>query len=240
MANLHGKRVYGNLVYYDRSYQHRWLDATGAGVTKFIDEFVQTPFSGADAPAYYTTTLVEGGANDTTVALKAGADGGVLLITTDVAENDGANIQALGEAFKPASTNQVYFGIRLKISEATQSDFLFGLCITDTDLLGGMTDGIYFRKADGTTTMAFVLEKDSTETSTNYGTAIAAATWYTLEFLWNGTGIDWWVNGVQQTAPAITNLPNDEWLTPSMHVLAGTTASVNVEVDWIRSILVTA
>lgn len=240
MANLHAKRLFGNLVYYDRSNQQRWLDAIGSGVTKFVDEFVNTPFDGADTPAAYTVTLVEGGAGETTLALKGGADGGTLLITTDAAENDGANIQAKGEAFKPGTTNQVYFGARFKISEATQSDFLVGLCITDTDLLGAMTDGIYFRKIDGSTTMALVLEKDSTETSTSFGTAIAADTWYVLEFLWDGTAVNWWVDGVQQTAPAVTNLPNDEWLTPSVHVLAGTTSAITAEVDWIRAFLISS
>lgn len=241
MANLHAKRLYGNLVYYDRSTQYRWLDAIGDGVHKFIDHFVYTPFDGADSPAAYTTTLVEGGAGETTVALKDGADGGVLLITTDAAENDGANIQAKGEAFKFTGSNkQIYFGARFKISEATQSDYLLGLCITDTDLLGGMTDGLYFRKVDGSTTMAFVLEKDSTETATNYGTAIAADTWYTLEFLWDGTNVDWWVNGVEQTRPATTNLCNDEWLTPSIHVLTGAAAAITAEADWIRAIAVSA
>lgn len=226
----------GNLVMLDGQ---SWFDAFGPNVVKFLDEFVNTPFDGADAPAAYTVTLVEGGAGETTVALKAGGDGGVLLITADAADNDGANIQAKGEAFKPL-TYPIYFGARVKISEATQSDFLVGLCITDTDLLGGMTDGIYFRKVDASTTMAFVLEKDSTETSTNYGTAIAADTWYTLEFFFDGTNVDWYVDGVLQTRPAVTNLPNDEWLTPSVHFLAGSTGGMNMEVDWIRTIQILA
>lgn len=234
---VRSKYLRGNLVYLDGQ---RWFDAVGPNVSKFVDEFVNTSFDGADAPAAYTTTLVEAGAGETTVALKGGADGGVLLITTDANEDDGANIQAKGEAFTFAAAYPLYFGVRFKISSATQSDFLFGLCITDTTLLGGMTDGIYFRKVDATTTMAFVLEKDSTETSTNYGTAIAADTWYILEFTFDGTNVDWYVNGVAQTRPAITNLPNDEHLTPSIHVLNGEAASMTVEVDWIRALQILA
>lgn len=226
----------GNLIFIENQ---SWFDAFGPNVTKFLEHFVNTPFDGADAPAAYTATLVETGAGETTVALKAGADAGTLLITTDAAEDDGANIQAKGEAFK-ALTYPIYFGCRFKISEATQSDFLIGLCITDTDLLGGMTDGIYFRKVDGSTTMAFVLEKDSTETSTNFGTAIAADTWYNLEFYFDGTNVDWYVNGVLQTRPATTNLCNDEWLTPSVHVLTGQAVALTAEVDWIRSIQIMA
>lgn len=216
-----------------------WFDAFGPNVTKFIEEFVNTPFDGADTPAAFTVTLVEAGAGESTVALKPGADGGVLVITTDAAENDGVNMQAKGEAFKPL-TYPIYFGCRFQISEATQSDFLIGLCITDTDLLGGMTDGIYFRKVDGSTTMAFVLEKDSTETSTNYGTAVAAGVTLKLEFYFDGTNVDWYVNDVLQTRPATTNLPNDEYLTPSIQVLTGSAAIITADVGYLRAIQILA
>lgn len=223
----------GNLVFLNNQ---SWLDAFGPNVVKFLEEFVNTPFEVADTPGAFTVTLVEAGAGETTLALAAGAEGGELLITTDAAENDGANIQAKGEAFKLASGKPLYFGCRFKVSEATEADFLIGLCITDTDLLGGMTDGAYFRKVDGSTTMAFVLEKDSTETATNYGTAIAADTYYIVEFLFDGTNVDWYVNGVLQTRPANTNLPNDEFLTPSIHFLTGAAAAETMNVDWIRAI----
>ena len=216
-----------------------WCDAFGPSVVKFIDEFVYTPFDGADNPAAYTVTLVEAGAGESTLALKAGADGGTLLITTDAAEDDGVNLQAKGEAFKPL-TYPIYFGCRFKISEATQSDFLIGLCITDTDLLGGVTDGVYIRKVDASTTMAFVLEKDSTETSTNYGTAVAADTWYKFEFYFDGTNIDWYLNDTLQTRPVTTNLPNDEFLTPSVHFLTGAAAAITIEVDYLRAIQILA
>lgn len=226
----------GNIIFLNGQ---SWFDAIGPNVVKFLDEFVNTPFDGADAPAAYTTTLVEAGAGETTVALKAGADGGTLLITTDAADNDGANIQAKGEAFK-AVTYPIYFGCRFKISEATQSDFFIGLAITDTDLLGGVTDAIFFQKVDGSTTMSFNLEKNSTTTSVNYGTAIAADTWYTLEFFFDGTNVDWYVNGVLQTRPATTNLCDDEWLTPSVHVLTGQAVITTAEVDYIRCIQIMA
>jgi hypothetical protein len=233
---VRAKYYRGNLLYLDGQ---SWYDAIGANAIKFVEHFVQTPFASADTLAGWTTTLVEAGGGETTVALTAGAAGGALLITTDANDNDGANLQVQGEAFK-LLTYPLYFGCRFQISEATQSDFLVGLCITDTDLLGGMTDGIYFRKVDATATMNFVLEKDSTETATAYGTALVADTWYTVEFLFDGTNVDWYVNGVLQTRPAISNLPNDEFLTPSIHFLAGTTGGMTMSVDWIRAISILA
>ena len=233
MANVQATKIGGNVVYYDDTRQ-RWIDAIGPNVVKYLEHFVGTPFDGADTPAGWTVTLVEGGSGETTVALVGGSDYGSLLITTDDAENDGANLQLKGEAFKLASTRRAYFGIRCKISDATQSDILVGLCITDTDLLGGMTDGAYFRKADGSTTVSAVLEKDSSETT---GTALTMDTsFHIFEIVFNGTAVDFYVDGTAITRLAQTNLPDDEWLTPSIHFLAGAAAAITCEIDWVRAI----
>jgi len=236
MTVMHSKWDEGQLIFYDSTEPQRYVDAFGPDVVKFIDEFVQTPFSAANAPACYTTTLV----NLSTVALEAGATGGNLLITTAGAENDGATVQALGEAFKLAAGKQCYFGTRIAISDATESDFLVGLFITNATPLTAVTDGVYFRKIDGTTTMNFVLEKDNGETATAYGSALVAATYYTLEWYFDGTNVDWWVNGVLQTRPVVTNLPDDEWLTPGIEFLTGAVAAITCRVDWIRAIQITA
>lgn len=242
MGTCGSTTVNGQIVFFDRDYAHRWLEAFGPDVVKVIENFVQTPFSGADAPAAWTTTLVEGGAGETTVALMGGANGGQLLITTDAAENDGANMQLQGEAFSFASAWQAYFGIRFKASEATQSDFLVGLCITDTDLLGGMTDGIYFRKVDGATGIAFVLEKNSAETEVAALATFAADTFVTLEFVYDGTYVKAYVDGVLKTEVLATNANfcNDEFLTPSIHFLTGEAGAKTMNVDWIRAIQIQA
>lgn len=233
MANTHAKRILGNLVYYDRSYLQRWIDAVGVGVRKFELDTTYLPTDDTTGdPTGWTMTVVEAGASNSTVALTDGA----FVITTDANENDGVNLQVNGEAFKlDATTKRVYFGINFQASEATQSDFLVGLCITDTDLLGGMTDGVYFRKVDGSTDVAFVLEKDSTETTGTVAT-FAATTDITLEFLFDGTYVDAWVNGTLQDRLATTNLPDNEFLTPSIHFLAGSTTAKTMTINWMRAI----
>lgn len=234
MANLHSKWVQGNLVYFD-TYLHRWIEAIGAGVVKVVENFQYTTIANADAVSQWTTTLVEGGTGETTLALTAGAEGGTLLITTDDAENDGANMQVKGEAFKFASGKPLYFGIKLQASEATQSDFLVGLAITTTDALGGVSDGVYFRKADGSTTVSAVIEKNTTETT---GTALtfAAATNYTLEIFWDGSNADFYVDGVAITRLAQTNIPDDEFLSPVIQYLSGSAGAKTMTVDWVRCI----
>lgn len=231
---MHSKWISGNLVFWD-THEKRIIDAIGPSVCKFIEDFVATPFASADTPAAWTVTLVEAGAGESTVALADGA-GGLLLITTDAAENDGVNMQVTKEAFKLVSGKPCYFGARLKVSEATQSDFIVGLCITDTTLLGGMTDGVFFRKVDGSTDVKFVLEKDSTETESAAIATAADDTYVTLEFYFDGTNIDAFVDGAIQTRLAMTNLPDDEDLTPSIAFLTGAAAAETMTVDWIRAI----
>lgn len=235
---LHSRYEKGNLVYYDGT---EWVDAIGANICKFIEDFVNLPVDDTTGdPTAWTMTVVEAGlGGDSTAALKAGAEGGVLLITTDNAENDGVNLQLKGEAFKLASGKPCYFGIRFKISAATQSDFLVGLAITDTDLLGGVTDGIYFRKVDGSTDVKFVLEKNSTETE-SAAILTADTNFHTLSFVFDGTRAVAFVDGVEQSILAQTNLPNDEFLTPSIHFLTGDAAAITMEVDWVRVIQINA
>lgn len=234
MANTHSKWVHGNLVYFD-TYMHRWIDAIGHGVCKVVENFQYTPIANADAVSQWTTTLVEGGAGESTVALTAGAEGGALLITTDAAENDGVNMQVKGEAFKLAANKPLYFGISLSVSEATQSDFLVGLAITTTDALGGVSDGVYFRKVDGSTTCSAVIEKNTTET-TETALTVAASTTYVLEIVWDGTAVDFFVDGVELTRLAQTNIPDDEFLSPVIHYLAGAVGAKTMTVNWVRCI----
>jgi hypothetical protein len=238
MGSVNTGNVRGQFVFFDNAFAHRWLDAFGPNVVKVVEEFQKTPFDAADTPGGCTVTLAETGAGDTTLALAAGANGGELLITTDAADNDGANIQYRGEAFSFASAWPAYFGIRLKVSEATQSDLLAGLCITDTDLLGGLSDGVYFRKVDGSTAISFVLEKNSVETEIASVHALAADTYLVLEFAYDGTDVRAYVNGSQvaQVPATNANFCNDEFLTPSLHFLTGAAAAITCNVDWIRAI----
>lgn len=226
---MHARWINGNLAYWD-THQRRIVSAWGPTVCKFIDDFVNAELAAANAPLGWTVTLV----NASTITA-VDAVGGQVLLTTDALENDGVNMQLTGENFKLATGKPCYFGIKVKVSEATQSDILVGLCITNTDLLAGMSDGAYFRKVDGATAMSFVLEKNTTET-TGAVLTVAANTFYTLEFFFDGTNVDSYVDGVLQTRLAITNLPDDEELTPSVQYLSGANGAKTATIDWIRAI----
>lgn len=234
MANILGTRPRGNIFYADG------LSAVGAfgkDVVEYFQDFVGASVA-SDAIAGWTTTLVEAGIGESTVALADGS-GGILLITTDANEDDGVSLQKVGEAFKLSSAQSyLYFGIRLKISDATQSDFFVGLAITDTTPLGGVTDGVYFQKDDGAATFKTTTEKDSTETNSAAAGTIVADTYTLLEFVYTyGTAgrVKFYQDGVL-VGNHTANIPDDEELTPTIQFLAGAAAVKTMSVDYVRVI----
>jgi len=239
MADLIGQRIAGNFVYIDRAaHLRRVIDAMGPDVFKFIDDFERSQLTGADALLGATVTLVEAGASESTVAY-ADAAGGELLITTDSNENDGVNIQWGPEAFKLASgISMLYIGARVKISNATESDLFIGLSVTATDILGGVTDSIGFRKVDGSTAMTALLEKNSTETTANVSTLDTS--YHIYELYYDGSTVEVFVDGVSLGSVATTNLCDDEEMRPSVHFLAGSAAARTCSIDWFRVIQIGA
>lgn len=215
--SIHSEYRQGALVFWD-THRKRIIDAIGPNVIK--QDLGNALIASADTPAGFTTTLVEAGAGETTVG-GATISGGGLVITADANDNDGANIQGTGEPFALVAGNIVYFRALLQASEATQSDFVAGLCITDTDVLGGVTDGVYFEKLDGGTGISFAVEQDSTETQADSLGTFAADTEFDLEFYWDGSTLEAFIDGESVATPALTNLPDDEELTLSVQFLSG-------------------
>jgi hypothetical protein len=236
MGQVHSKRIAGNYVEY-QDHEKRLVSARGTDAVVFFEDFVNPGTVASDTFPGWTSTLVEAGAGESTITL-ADASGGAMVITTDANEDDGINFQLKGESFGFAAAQKAtYFGIRLKVSDVTQSDLLVGLCITDTTLLGGMTDGVYFRKADASAAVEFVTEKDSSETATAAVLTAVADTYYILEFYFDGTSIEAFVDGVRVAQHTLT-IPDDELLTPSVHFLAGEAVAKTMTIDWIRAIQV--
>ena len=228
------KYLHNAAVLYNDDQPWRWFDAFGPNVCKHVTHFESLAMEAANNPGEWTATLV----NASTVALAAGTRGGELLITTAGADNDGVNMQIVGESYSFEGQYPLYFGMRFKVTEATQSDFLVGMCITDTDLVTAVTDGVYFRKIDGSTVVNFVLEKDNLESTTSVDVCVADA-WVTYEFYYDGFTISAYVDDVLLAtfdAASATNMPDDEELTPSIHFLTGDNAAEIMTVDWLRVI----
>ena len=229
---INARYVAGNLIFHEAGKPYRWIDGFGTTIRGFNFNGPHWPIT-TDNLTGCVTTLVEGGAGETTVAGAIAEVGGGLLITTDAAENDGANICMSGTGFQCVAGKPFYTGAKFKISSATESDFYFGLSVVTTGALGGVTDGVAFRKPDGSTTAVLVVEKNSTETT---ATALTVDTAYHIyEIVWDGTTIKFAIDGVFLTTPAQTNLPDDARLTPVLQYLTGTTAAITMTVEWWRA-----
>lgn len=241
MSDVIGERIKGNLVYIDRAaHRKRIVDAIGPDVVKVDLDFVGTVHHGSagEMDLNWTVTRVEAGAGESTIAVIDGV-GGIARITTDANEDDGINAQLIGEAFEVTADQVLYFGaFGCVISDATQSDFFMGLAITDTDILGGVTDRIGFEKLDGSTSLKCMVEKDSTETLSAALATLANATAFDIEFFWDGRNstLEFFVNGVSAGTLAQTNLPNDEALRLTWQFLAGSAGAKTMDCDRIRVI----
>lgn len=221
MANLHSRRIRGNLAYYDTHYK-RLVDAVGPDVIKYFLEPHVANAAGTD-PTGWTTTVAETGAGGDSDVVPATDAGYAWNLITDNADNDGVKLQLLGTPFELTSGQDLYCGFEFSINDVTNSDFFFGLAVTDTDILGGVTDRIGFQSIDTEATIKFALEKDSTETLTSALGTMTDNTLMFAEFYWDGENetVAVFVDGVEQTAPATTNLPDDVAMRFSIEFLTG-------------------
>lgn len=180
----------------------------------------------------WTITTTEAGVGSATEAL-TDEDGGVLLITNDSADNDADFFQKVGESFLMEAGKKAVFKARFKVSDATQSDFVMGLQITDTTPLD-VTDGIFFQKDDGDTELDVYVEKDNTATSSTNVHTVADDTYMVVAFYYNGKDeVQFFVDNAKVASLETTNLPDDEELTVSFGVQNGAAAAKTMSVDYI-------
>jgi hypothetical protein len=227
----------------DSALTHRWYDAFGESVAKFVTSFTHMPADDTTTdPTEWVNTVVEAGAGTSTAVL-ADVAGGALAITCAAGENDGWSSQLgnpnSGEWVTFAAEYPLYYGVQFQGNDVDQTDFFFGLAVTDTALLGGVTDGMYFRSVDGSAVLNFVLEKDSAETTTAVAT-MTDATDITAEFLYWGSNVYVYIDGALVTtiADSDANFPNDELLRLSYEVLTGEAVANTCQVRWMRLIQV--
>lgn len=181
------------------------------------------------AAADWTVTETQVGA---TQALTDG-DGGLLLLTNTAADNDIVALQKVGESFKFESRKRLFFEARFKVSDATDSDVVIGLQITDTSPLA-VTDGVYFIKPDDAATVNFMVTKNSTSTTASAIATLANDTFVRLGFYYDGaSAIQYYVNGAIAGSSVTTNLVDDEELTVSFAIQNGAAAAKTMTVDYI-------
>ena len=184
----------------------------------------------------WTITTTEGGTGNASEALTNVA-GGALLITNDDADNDSDEFQLAVESFKFASGKKSWFKTRFKVSDATQSDWIIGLCITDTTLIDAVSDGVYFKKDDGDASIDFALELNGSATEASGIATQSDDTFVTLGWYFDGdttNGIKYYVDGTHKgTQTTMTNLCTDEELAVSFALQNGAAAAKTMTLDYI-------
>ncbi len=159
-------------------------------------------------------------------------DGGTLVITNAAADDDSSFSNKVGESFLFVAGKKLFFKSRFKVSDATQSELVMGIQITDTTPLD-VTDGVFFTKADGSASMTLEVEKDNTATSTTAATLVDD-TYVEAGFFYNGSDkIEVFIDGAIVGTSATTNLPDDEELTISFGITNGEAVAKIMTIDYI-------
>lgn len=180
----------------------------------------------------WTVTETDAGA---TQALTAG-DGGLLLITNTAADNDLVALQKNPAAWTFTSGKKTFFRCRFKVSDATQSDIVFGLQVVDTTPLD-VTDGVYFLKADGAATVDVVCRKNASTGSTSAAAVATLSddTFIELGFYYDGQSkVAYEVNGnVLGSLDASSSYLPDTTCTVSFALQNGEAAAKTMTVDYV-------
>lgn len=114
----------------------RWFDAVGQDVFKTLVDFDDEPIASGEIGPRWTVTKY-----GTSTFAPTPGQGGLALITTDNADQEGVNAQfgSVG-LYVPSNTIQaLYFSARFKIDEDAQNRWFIGLSDLDTDILGRIT-----------------------------------------------------------------------------------------------------
>lgn len=166
--------------------------------------------------------------------------GAVALITSGTSDFDGDELQLVGTRFKLEAGKPVYFGAKLTINEATQSDFVVGLFGTDTTLTAASgthaiaveASGVGFTKLDAVTAAYF-----KTITTATEGNSAAALTMdvaaHIYEIVWNGENLKGYVDG-ELVATFTDDIPAAV-LTPSIAFRTGSDAAKTCTIHWVRA-----
>ncbi len=231
------KEVRDALVTYDEAYEHRWYDAVGAEVVKFIP---QVGFPRASASGM-TITLVNSAA--ATVPNLAVA-GELFSILTTAAEYDGACITMNGESFD--ATKPFYFGCKLKVDDATKGEFALGLGEVLTAYIAAAAHTViaanlecvgFFKAGDATTLKAIGYVTNTQKVSVSWGTAMDTS-FHIYEVYYDGATCYWYMDGVLVTSTALAaNLPDGD-ITPFLHCRTAFADAHTYKISWIRAIQV--
>jgi hypothetical protein len=180
---------------------------------------------------------------------------GALTVTTGTTDENSTQLQNKTAVFKYSTTKKLWFFARVKVSTASTTGALIGLCSIDTTVITAaagavdVDDGIFFYKDATATDWTLHVRKDSTSTSVAGGLTIADDTYAIIGFTVEAGVIKWFAKADSNdalddiadgpnflgsgTVVANTNAPDDTDLALTLVCgqEGGTTARV-LTVDW--------
>jgi hypothetical protein len=161
------------------------------------------------------------------------ADGGVLALTTTTGATDSIFMDKVGESYVFESGKRLWFEARFKMSDASASQMVMGLQITDTTPLA-VSDGVWFQKAAASTHLDIHAAKASTQTDVlNFGDLVND-TYTTLTFFYDGgTTIFYGRDGVLLGSFSSANIVNAQTMCVSFGIQNGAGAAKTMSVDYI-------
>ena len=160
-----------------------------------------------------------------TVGLTVGAGGLISFVGgASSVTNDIAAIISTPLDFNFASTQQVWFYTGFKVTTAANDQIQLGVTSANSALTP--SDGIYFNKAAGASTIDFVVRKSSTSTTQSAVATLVGATFIRLGFYYNGKdAVDVFVNDAKvYSQTVLTNLPTATALATALGIKAASTA----------------
>jgi len=200
-------------------------------VIRYFEDFTTHSDILLATPTSHTVTKVGTG---TLAYSSADGAGGVLKLTNSAADDDSLVIQHKCESFKYVSGKAWSIKTRCKLSDATQSDMMIGVAITDTTV-GDATDYIAFGKSDGSPAVTVVLVKNGLSTLVGLS-LMSDNTWVVLgaRYVPKKQAVEFLVNEVVvASTTTLTNLCDDEELTPTIWIQNGEAVAKSLYVDYL-------
>ncbi|MBT4085509.1 MAG: hypothetical protein HOE83_17120 [Alphaproteobacteria bacterium] len=208
----------------DPLYEMGQLDPTN--YLTFWDDFIDEPFA-----TEWTITAVSAGTGTSAISTPD-THGGMALITSADAENDGIWAQKIAETFLMASGKKTWIKTRLSISDATQSDWIVGLHSTSTTPLAA-TMRFLFKSEDGAATVEFNNDNNTTDSDSDTVATMSDATFVTLGAYYDGvTSIKLYADGVLITTMTGITVPAAE-MAVGFGAINGSASVETTNVDYI-------
>jgi hypothetical protein len=190
---------------------------TGLAIHSFQDDFNTL------ASSVYTLT----GVGTPTFALGTG-QGGVSVMTTTATSSDSALVTKAGKGFVFTAGQDSWGSFRFQVSDASASSFLVG--VIDA---AAQADGLYFTKANASTSVNLVSMVGSAATTLVTGVTTAAnATYMDLAWYYTGTDLLVYSSGnlvARVLAPSLTTAT----LTVGMQLVTGAAAAKTLTTDYV-------